>query len=216
MTESVPRELTQERLNRGYARILGYRRDQALSVADLLEERATDAAERPFIIFEGQTITFAQMNRRANQVAHAALAAGLVPGDVVALMMDNRPEFPLIWLGLAKVGIVTALLNTSARERVLRHALGQTGASALIFGSECADRIATLAASELPPRVFELAHADDAPQRAPAAGARSSAQRWRQPPRTIRRARGGRRCAWAIRSITSSPPGPPACPRRRS
>jgi fatty-acyl-CoA synthase len=163
--EVVPRELTQQRLNRGYARIGGYRRDQPYSVADLLEERAADAAERPFIVFEGRELTFGEMNRRANRVAHAALAAGLKPGSVVALMMDNRPEFPLVWLGLAKVGIVTALLNTSARGRVLRHALEQTRAEALVYGSECAERIATLAAAELPlpALLFEAAHPDGAP-----------------------------------------------------
>jgi fatty-acyl-CoA synthase len=160
--EVVPRELTQQRLNRGYARIGAYRRDQPYSVADLLEERAADAAERPFIVFEGRTLTFGEMNRGANRVAHAALAAGLRPGSVVALMMDNRPEFPLVWLGLSKVGIVTALLNTSARGRVLQHALEQTHATALIYGTECADRIATLSDAQLPVLLFESQHPDGA------------------------------------------------------
>jgi fatty-acyl-CoA synthase len=160
--EVVPRELTQQRLNRGYSRIGGYRRDQPYSVADLLEERAADAAERPFIVFEARSVTFGEMNRRANRVAHAVLAAGLRPGSVVALMMDNRPEFPLVWLALAKIGIVTALLNTSARGQVLRHALEQTRAAALIYGSECAARVASLAEAELPGLLFESVHPDDA------------------------------------------------------
>ena len=147
----APRELTQERLNRGYARIAGYRRDQHYSVADLLEARASDAATQPFMVFEGRTVSFGEMNERANRIAHAALAAGLVAGDVVALTMENRPEFPMVWLGLAKVGIVTALLNTASRGAVLEHALEQTGARALIFGSECAAQVATLAAAARPP-----------------------------------------------------------------
>ena len=154
-SEVVAREVTQERLSRGYARILAYRRDQPYSVADMLEERAADAGARAFIVFEGREVSFGEMNELANRVAHAALAAGLVSGSVVALMMDNRPEFPMVWLGLAKVGIVTALLNTAARGRVLRHALEQTGAKALIYGSECADRIATLEPDALPPLIFE-------------------------------------------------------------
>lgn len=155
---AVPREVTMQRLLRGFSLVANYRRDQEYTVADRLEERARDAAERPFIIFEGRTITFGEMNALANRVGHAALAAGLKRGDVVALMMENRPEFPMVWLGLAKVGIVTALLNTEARERVLKHALGQTRARALIFGSECADHIATLAASDRPQILFESVH----------------------------------------------------------
>jgi fatty-acyl-CoA synthase len=91
-SEVVPREITQQRLNRGYARIMGYRRDQPYSVADLLEERAVDAAERAFVVFEGRRLSFAELNALANRVAHAALAAGITPGSVVALMMDNRPR----------------------------------------------------------------------------------------------------------------------------
>ena len=68
--------------------------------------RAVDGVS--FDVFEGRTLSFAGLNAHANRVAHAALAAGLKPGNVVALMMDNRPEFPMVWLGLAKVGIVTA------------------------------------------------------------------------------------------------------------
>jgi fatty-acyl-CoA synthase len=171
-SEVVPREITQQRLNRGYARIMGYRRDQPYSVADLLEERAVDAAEQAFVVFEGRRLSFAELNALANRVAHAALAAGITPGSVVALMMDNRPEFPMVWLGLAKVGIVTALLNTSARGPVLRHALEQTAARALILGAECADRLGGLGAEELPPLLFAVRH-PDAPGAPLMPGARS-------------------------------------------
>jgi fatty-acyl-CoA synthase len=153
----VSREVTQQRLTRGYTLIAGYRRDQHYSVADLLESRAADAGGRPFIVFEGRSVSFAQMEQCASRVAHAALAAGLKPGDVVALMMENRPEYPMVWLGLAKVGIVTALLNTGARGEVLRHALQQTQAAALIIGTECAEQVATLEPEQRPPRLFTLA-----------------------------------------------------------
>jgi len=173
-SEVVPREITQQRLSRGYARIMGYRRDQTYSVADLLEERAADAATRPFIHFEGRTVSFADLNAQANRMAHAALAAGLGSGDVVALLMDNRPEFPMVWLGLAKVGIVTALVNTGARGRVLRHALEQTGAVALVYGSECAAALASLNGEGVPPLQFAARHPDDgAESRPPPPGARA-------------------------------------------
>ena len=152
----VSREVTQQRLNRGYALVGAYRRDQRGSVADLLEARAADAAARPFVIFEERTVSFGELNERANRVAHAARTAGLKAGDVVALSMENRPEFPMLWLGLAKLGIVTALLNTAARGRVLRHALEQTHAAALVFGSECAAELATLEAAERPRLLFEV------------------------------------------------------------
>ncbi|MBP6104897.1 MAG: long-chain-acyl-CoA synthetase [Steroidobacteraceae bacterium] len=156
----VPREVTMQRMMPGFSLVANYRRDQDYTVADRIEERARDSADRPFIIFEGRTVTFGEMNALANRVAHAALSAGLQRGDVVALMMENRPEYPMVWLGLAKVGIIAALLNTSARDRVLKHALGQTRSRAIIFGAECAEHVATLAAAERPKILFESAHPD--------------------------------------------------------
>lgn len=157
MTEFVApsREVTMQRLMRGYSRVTGFARDMTYTTADRLEERAVDAANVPFILFEDQSISYAETNARANRIAHAALDAGLKPGDVAALMMLNRPEFVLIWLGLAKAGIITALINTSATGDVLAHAFRQVKARALIVGSEVAEPAAALDSSDRPEMIFE-------------------------------------------------------------
>ncbi len=138
------REDTMARYMKGASRVAHFTRDMPLLVPDRLEERAADSAEVPFILFEDQCITFAEANRRANRLAHAALALGLQRGDVVALLMSNRPEFVLTWLGLSKAGIVAALINTSATGTVLRHALTEVGARAVIVGAELLDLLDTL------------------------------------------------------------------------
>ena len=139
---------------RGYSRVAHFTRDMPYTVADRLEERARDSSDKPFIIFEDQTISFGEMNERANRVVHAALAAGLKRGDVVALLMNNRPEFVMIWLGLSKAGIVTALLNTSATGPVLIHALEQVNARGLIFGAELSASVEAVERSALPQFLF--------------------------------------------------------------
>lgn len=149
------REETMARLMPGYSRVMGFRRDQEYSVADRLEERAADHPDTAFILFEEERISFAQANATANRIARAMTDAGLRRGDVVALLMQNRPDFVLTWLGLAKAGIVTALINTSATGRVLDHALRQVDARALIVGSELADAIATLPEGSRPELLFE-------------------------------------------------------------
>jgi fatty-acyl-CoA synthase len=182
------REETMARLMRGYSRVAGFTRDMAYSTADRLEERARDAADTPFILFEDQAISFAEMNARANRIAHVAAQAGLGRGDVIALLMLNRPEFVMIWLGLAKIGVVTALLNTSATGDVLAHALRQVGAKGLIVGSELAETVAQMAPDTLPGLIFEQSET----------GEDRSAHGWRDldaamaqaddanPPRTVR------------------------------
>lgn len=148
--EVPPREVTMARLMKGASRLAGFSRDMPYTVADRLEERARDAADRPFLLFEDQVITYAEANRRADCIAQALLGAGVRPGDVVALLMENRPEFVLFWLGLAKAGIVTALINTSARGAVLSHALEAVAARAIVVGSELAEAVAMLPEPALP------------------------------------------------------------------
>ncbi len=60
-------------------------------------------------------------------------------GDVVAVLMENRPEFIIAWLGLAKIGAVAALINSNLQSHTLAHCLKRANARHLILGSECAD-----------------------------------------------------------------------------
>jgi fatty-acyl-CoA synthase len=74
---------------------------------------------------------------------------------VVALCMENRPAFLSSWMGLAKLGVTTALLNPNARGRALRHALDETGADRAIVGGECLEAWASLG-SDAPPAARTL------------------------------------------------------------
>ena len=69
-------------------------------------------------------------------VASWAVNNGIKAGDVVALMMENRPEFVFIWLGMLKVGAITALINTNLKSKPLHHCLKISGAKAFIISKE--------------------------------------------------------------------------------
>ena len=88
----------------------------SFSFAQVFENITLSHADRPALWFEGREvgdiafllvlraqITYGEVNRKANQVAHWAHQKGLKTHDVVALMMENRPEFIYVWLGLAKL-----------------------------------------------------------------------------------------------------------------
>lgn len=64
--------------------------------------------------------------------------AGYVKGDAVALMMPNRPEFAAIWLGLGKLGVVTALINTNLRLQSLIHCLRIAEVKSIIYAADYA------------------------------------------------------------------------------
>jgi fatty-acyl-CoA synthase len=114
------------------------------SAADLLERRARRAPRRCFVRFEGRDWSYAEANAAANRIAHWALERGVGPGQTVALLMENRPEYLFAWLGLAKAGASIALLHAEARGAALAHALRESGARLLLAGAECVESLGSL------------------------------------------------------------------------
>uniref|UniRef100_A0A8D2I980 long-chain-fatty-acid--CoA ligase n=1 Tax=Urocitellus parryii TaxID=9999 RepID=A0A8D2I980_UROPR len=90
----------------------------------------------------GACWTFGQLDTYSNAVANLFHQLGFAPGDVVAVFLEGRPEFVGLWLGLAKAGVVAALLNVNLRREPLAFCLGTSGAKALIYGGEMAAAVA--------------------------------------------------------------------------
>jgi fatty-acyl-CoA synthase len=130
----VPRELTQARLDRRAAASALIKPADLYTLADRVEEMARRQGERPFLLYGDQRFSYAEVDARANQVAHAAFARGLRPGDVCALAIENRPAFFFTWFGLVKLGVVVAFINTQVSGRPLAHALETTQARAVVVG----------------------------------------------------------------------------------
>lgn len=112
--------------------------NNALTAADLIEHWARETPDKEAIVFEGHSYTYAQYNAEGDRYAQWALAQGLSKDDVVALLMENRPEFLFAWLGMAKVGVTTALINTNLTGMALAHSLNIAKAKHLILGVELA------------------------------------------------------------------------------
>lgn len=109
------------------------------TVADVFERTVDRHGRRPAIVFEEVRWSYGDLDAHANRVASWAHDAGLGPGDVVALLMENRPEYLAVWLGMAKAGVTTALINTNLGGQTLRHALTVSGAKKLVLGAELAE-----------------------------------------------------------------------------
>jgi solute carrier family 27 (fatty acid transporter), member 1/4 len=60
----------------------------------------------------------------------------LKKGDVIALFMENKPEFVGIWYGLSKIGVISSLVNTNLREDVLIYSIKKVNPKVVIYGSE--------------------------------------------------------------------------------
>lgn len=94
--------------------------------------------------FEDQSFSYTELNGWANQIAHYYLSLGAKKGDVVALMVENRPEMVASVIGLAKLGVTIALLNTSQVGKVLAHSINLVKPIAVIVGDECHAAVAEI------------------------------------------------------------------------
>ncbi|MEL6259226.1 MAG: long-chain-acyl-CoA synthetase, partial [Pseudomonadota bacterium] len=104
-------------------------------VADDLERSVDKHRNNVAFRFNDAITTYSQLDARANAVAHWALDQGLKPRDVVALFMENKPDYVAIWYGLSKIGVVTALINNQLADKALAHCVNIAGAKALICDS---------------------------------------------------------------------------------
>jgi citronellyl-CoA synthetase len=81
-------------------------------------------------------LTYKQVNQWANRIAHHLIAQNIGKGDVVAVFIENRVELLVTILAVAKVGAISALLNTSQTRDTLAHSLNLVAPVAIVVGEE--------------------------------------------------------------------------------
>ncbi len=121
---------------------LATKRDD-FTLGDHLAGWAAQNRDRPALSSETETLTYAELDGRANAYARWARARGLSKGDAVALMMPNRPEYAAIWFGLVRAGLGVALINTNLVGAGLAHSLDVVNARAVIVDATLAPAFAT-------------------------------------------------------------------------
>lgn len=90
------------------------------------------------LLQDAVALTYTQVNQWANRIAHHLIDQGIGKGDVVAIFIENRPELLVTILAVAKVGAISALLNTSQTRDTLAHSLNLVAPVAIIVGEELA------------------------------------------------------------------------------
>jgi solute carrier family 27 fatty acid transporter 1/4 len=77
------------------------------------------------------------MEDYSNRIAELFLCKfGLKKGDCVALFLENKPEYVGIWLGLSKIGVISALINTNLRNQQLVHSINVAIPKVVIFSAD--------------------------------------------------------------------------------
>jgi fatty-acyl-CoA synthase len=109
----------------------------------LIGELAARHGDKPALISDSETLTYRGLAERANRYARWALAQGLRKGEVVCLLMPNRPEYPAIWLGITGAGGAVALLNTNLSGPSLAHCIDLVAPQHVIVAAELEPALAS-------------------------------------------------------------------------
>lgn len=102
------------------------------TVRGVLERQAKARPDQVFLFFKDEEVRYRTLDETANRVANGLMNLGVKQGDKVALLLPNRPEFILAWLGCLKAGMVAVPINTLLKGEEIQFILQNSEASALV------------------------------------------------------------------------------------
>ncbi len=105
------------------------------TVADLVTRAAERAGDRPALLSGPATLTWAELDELVDRAASALRGLGLAPGDRIVLQLGNSVDFPALYFGALRAGLVAVPANTGYTGPELAHLLQDSGARALVTSS---------------------------------------------------------------------------------
>ena len=102
------------------------------TLVDYLLELARDHGDKPALLFKGASMSYGALETLSNAFAAALAALGVRPGDRVALLLPNCPQFLIAEFGIWKAGGIVVPLNPIYSERELEMTLASTGTSLVV------------------------------------------------------------------------------------
>jgi long-chain acyl-CoA synthetase len=107
----------------------------SFNLATILTETALAAPDAPVCRFGGTTTSYRELDEQSGRLAAGLQAAGLAPGQVVAVQLPNLPQFLIAYFGALKAGLAVLPLNPLLMAPELEYHLGDS-AAALLIGFE--------------------------------------------------------------------------------
>lgn len=106
------------------------------SLGVLSQMNAVALGNKTAILDRSGRLTFRGLDRMANQVAGAISAAGVAPGEPVAMILRNGREMAAVILGCQKAGFIACPMNTWARTKELKATLDNAGPKIVFYDTK--------------------------------------------------------------------------------
>lgn len=103
-----------------------------ITIGDALRQTALRVPDRTAVVGLGERWSFAELDRRADTLAHGLAALGVNRGDPVAVWLTNSPQWVACWMACARLGAILVPVNTRFKRDEVAYILRQSEARVLI------------------------------------------------------------------------------------
>lgn len=115
------------------------------NLIDCLLRQSNQQPEAAFFASGAQSVSFAEMNRRANQLANGLRSLDIGPGSRVAILSKSQVDCALLVFAAMKIGAVCVPVNWRLGVEEIRFVLEDSSARMLVTDAEFSDRVAQAA-----------------------------------------------------------------------
>src|SRR5579859_1020051 len=102
------------------------------TLSEILNEMSGRFPENPFLYYFGSTLSYREVNEKADQFANLLLKEGVKPGDRVALYLPNCPPCVIAFFGVLRAGAILTQLNPLYSASETAHQLKDSGAKFVV------------------------------------------------------------------------------------
>ncbi len=103
------------------------------NIGKMLADRANLLGKKEGFISNDERLTFGEINRRANAVAHFLLDKGFKPRDKIAIVCKNNEDFIAIFFGAAKIGIISVVVNCRLQAKEMIDIFNHSQVKAVVY-----------------------------------------------------------------------------------
>ena len=103
------------------------------SIGHLFEDAAKKSGDKPFLIFENDTLSYTEVKDTVNRFCNSLEQLGVKKGDRISVMLGNGFEFPITWLAIAKLGAIIVPTNPNYQSHDLDYILEDSGATFMVI-----------------------------------------------------------------------------------
>lgn len=109
------------------------------TVYTMLQKQTAAHPDKEFLAFQDESISYKEIFKRTNRLAHWLKGKGIQKGDVVAAYLSNSPLFYEVWFATGAIGAILLPINTAATPSELEYFLDHSESKGFLYEDDLVD-----------------------------------------------------------------------------